>query len=46
MEDVLVMELKCLNYLRASGRSVCLPANFQRPKFEWRRIVDHFEAVD
>lgn len=51
IEDVLVVELKCvdrlanehiaqcLNYLRASGRSVCLLVNFQKPKVEWRRIV-------
>ena len=51
VEDVLVVELKCvdrlrnehlaqcLNYLRASGRPVCLLVNFQRPKAEWRRIV-------
>src|ERR1017187_3318974 len=44
VEDVLVVELKCvdrfssehtaqcLNYLRASGRSVCLLVNFQKPK--------------
>ena len=55
IEDVLVVELKCvdrlcnehmaqcLNYLRASGRSVCLLVNFQRPKVEWRRIVLGFE---
>ena len=51
IEDVLVVELKCvdrlanehiaqcLNYLRASVRSVCLLVNFQKPKVEWRRIV-------
>jgi len=51
MEDVLVVELKCverlgnehtaqcLNYLRASGRRVCLLVNFQKPKVEWKRIV-------
>jgi GxxExxY protein len=51
VEDVLVIELKCvdrlakehmaqcLNYLRASGRTLCLLVNFQRPKVEWRRIV-------
>ena len=54
VEDVLVVELKCverlanehtaqcLNYLRASGRSVCLLVNFQRPKVEWKRIVQGF----
>src|SRR5215472_5941056 len=51
VEDALVVELKCaerlanehtaqcLNYLRASGRTVCLLVNFQRPKVEWKRIV-------
>ena len=51
VEDTLVVELKCaerlanehtaqcLNYLRASGRSVCLLVNFQKPKVEWKRIV-------
>src|SRR5207245_4906622 len=51
VEDVLVVELKCverlanehtaqcLNYLRASGRTVCLLVNFQKPKVEWTRVV-------
>jgi GxxExxY protein len=51
VEEVLLVELKCverlanehtaqcLNYLRASGRTVCLFVNFQRPKVEWKRIV-------
>ena len=54
VEDVLVVELKsverlssehtaqCLNYLRASGRTVCLLVNFQKPKVEWKRIVHRF----
>ena len=54
VEDALVVELKCaerlanhhtaqcLNYLRASGRTVCLLVNFQRPKVEWQRIVCGF----
>src|ERR1035437_1627247 len=61
VEDVLVVELKCvehlanehtaqcLNYLRASGRTVCLLINFQKPKVEWKRIVHRFqipEALD
>ena len=58
VEDVLVVELKCvdrfanehtaqcLNYLRASGRSVCLLVNFQKPKVEWRRIVNGFQVPD
>ena len=51
VEGVLVVELKCverlgnehmaqcLNYLRASGLSVCLLINFQRSKVEWRRVL-------
>ena len=51
VEDVLVVELKrvdhlanehtaqCLNYLRASGRALCLLINFQKPKVEWKRII-------
>jgi len=51
VEDVLVIELKCvehlanehtaqcLNYLRASGRTLCLLVNFQKPKVEWKRLV-------
>jgi pentose-5-phosphate-3-epimerase len=37
---------QCLNYLRASGRSVCLLVNFQRPKVEWKRIVHEFQIPD
>ena len=55
VEDALVVELKCvdrlanehvaqcLNYLRASGRRVCLLVNFQKPKVEWRRIVHGYQ---
>ena len=51
VDDALVVELNCaerlanehtapcLNYLRASGRRVCLLVNFQKPKVEWKRIV-------
>ena len=51
VEDLLVIELKCvdrlgndhtaqcLNYLRASGLGLCLLVNFQKPKVEWKRIV-------
>jgi GxxExxY protein len=54
VEDALVLELKCvehlasehtaqcLNYLRASGRTVCLLVNFQKPKVEWKRVVNGF----
>ncbi len=56
VENVLVIELKCvdrltnehtaqcLNYLKVSGRSVCLLVNFQNPKVDWKRIVNGFEA--
>jgi GxxExxY protein len=58
VEDVLVIELKCaerlsneytaqcLNYLRASGRTLCLLVNFQKPKVEWKRIVLRFQLTD
>ncbi len=51
VENVLVVELKCvdhlanehtaqcLNYLRASGKTLCLLVNFQKPKVEWKRII-------
>jgi GxxExxY protein len=51
VEGDLVVELKCaerlapehmaqcLNYLKASGRSLCLLVNFQRPQVEYRRVV-------
>jgi GxxExxY protein len=55
VEDVVVVELKCvehlsaehmaqcLNYLRASGKELCLLLNFQRPTVEWKRIVQSAE---
>src|SRR6202165_4171059 len=58
VEDVLVVELKCverlasehtaqcLNYLRASGRTLCLLVNFQKPKVEWKRIVHRFQVPE
>jgi GxxExxY protein len=54
VEESLIVELKfverfanehvaqCLNHLKATGRTVCLLANFQKPKVEWKRIVDGF----
>ena len=57
VEDVLVIELKCvdrlmkehtaqcINYLKASGLKVCLLVNFQRPKVEWKRIVNRFGSL-
>ena len=56
VEDVLLVELKCgerlapehtaqcLNYLRVSGRRICLLVNFQRPEPEWQRIVYGYRA--
>ena len=56
VEDVLVVELKCvdrltsehtaqcLNYLKASNRTVCLLVNFQQSKVDWKRIVNGFES--
>jgi GxxExxY protein len=58
VEDVLVIELKCaerltnehtaqcLNYLRASGRTLCLLVNFRKPKVEWKRIVHGFQLSE
>ena len=55
-EDQLGIELKCaerfsnehtaqcLNYLRASGRTLCLLLNFQKPQVEWKRIVRGFQT--
>jgi GxxExxY protein len=51
LEGLLVIELKCvdrltnehlaqcLNYLRASGMTLCLLINFQRPTVEWKRVA-------
>jgi GxxExxY protein len=56
VEESLIVELKCverftnehvaqcLNYLRATGRTVCLLVNFQKPKVEWRRIINGFSG--
>jgi GxxExxY protein len=58
VEDALVVELKCaerlagqhtaqcLNHLRASGVTLCLLINFQRPKVEWKRIVPGFQIPE
>jgi GxxExxY protein len=55
VEDELVLELKCtdrltkehmaqcLNYLRASGKTLCLLLNFQNPTVEWKRVVLNFQ---
>jgi GxxExxY protein len=51
VEDALVLELKCverlgpdhmaqcMNYLKASGKDVCLLVNFQSQRVEWKRIL-------
>jgi GxxExxY protein len=58
IEDVLVVELKCverlagehtaqcLNYLRASGLTLCLLVNFQKSKVEWKRIIHGFQIPE
>jgi GxxExxY protein len=58
VEDMLIVELKCaerlsaehtaqcLNYLRASRRTLCLLINFQKPKVEWKRIVHGFHVPE
>jgi GxxExxY protein len=58
VEDGLLVELKCaehlanehtaqcLNYLRASGLTLCLLVNFQKPKVEWKRIVLGFQPAE
>ena len=55
VDDALVIELKCadrftnehmaqcLNYLRASGITLCLMVNFQKSIVEWKRIVLNFQ---
>jgi GxxExxY protein len=37
---------QCLNYLRASGVTLCLLVNFQKPKVEWKRIVHGFRIPE
>jgi GxxExxY protein len=51
VENALIVELKCvdrlanehlaqcINFLKASGKTLCLLVNFQKPKAEWRRVV-------
>ena len=58
VEDVLAIELKCvdrlaaehtaqcLNYLRASGLGLCLLINFQKSKVEWKRIINGFQSPE
>jgi GxxExxY protein len=56
VENRLVVELKCVehlavehtaqcvNYLRASSKSLCLLVNFRRPTVEWKRVVYRFDS--
>lgn len=37
---------QCLNYLRASGLTLCLLVNFQKSKVEWKRVVLGFQSAD
>jgi len=30
---------QCIDYLRASGKTLCLLVNFQKPTVEWKRVV-------
>lgn len=58
VEESLIVELKCverlanehtaqcLNYLKATVRTVCLLVDFQRSRVEWRRIVSGFHVPD
>jgi GxxExxY protein len=51
VEEKVIVELKCadrfsnehlaqcINYLRASGLTVALLINFQKPKVEWKRVL-------
>jgi GxxExxY protein len=54
VEDMVLVEVKaikcfddihlaqCLNYLKATGKCVCLLINFGNPKVEIKRIVNNF----
>jgi GxxExxY protein len=33
---------QCLNYLKATGLTVCLLINFSNPKVEFKRVVRNF----
>ncbi len=55
VEEKILIELKCINrfakehmaqcinYLTATGLKICLLINFQKPKVEWKRIVNNLE---
>jgi GxxExxY protein len=54
VEDIVIVELKavnvldqlhqaqCMNYLRATGLTICLLINFGRPRLEVKRIVRQY----
>ena len=56
--DLPVEEVNCVECLahehtaqgpndwRASGRAVCLLVNFQKPKVEWKRMVQGFQVPE
>ena len=37
---------RCIDYLRAFSETLCVLGNFQKPKVEWKRIVDGFRNPD
>jgi len=39
VENRVIVELKCVDYLRASHLRLALLINFQKPKVEWKRII-------
>jgi GxxExxY protein len=39
IEDIHVAQ--CLNYLKATGRRICLLINFGNPRVEIRRIINN-----
>jgi len=54
IDDEIILEIKaikcfdeihlaqCMNYLKATGRTICLLLNFGTPKVEIKRIVNNF----
>lgn len=37
---------QCLNYLKATGLTVCLLINFGRPKVQIKRVVNNYRTAD
>ena len=58
IEDQLIVELKtvkeldqthiaqCINYLKATGKNVCLIINFSKAQLEYKRIVHNFDETN